>query len=647
MPGKSMQGANRLSPIEASWPTSPLELNVFLDKLPAAAYLCDAEGYITYYNQRAVELWGRAPKLNDEVDRFCGSFKLFSREGAPIRHDECWMALALQHGKSYDGHEIVIERPDGSRWVALAHANPFHNELGQVTGAVNVLVDITERRRSELALAQLAAIVESSDDAIISKNLQGVIQSWNAAAERLFGYTAEQAIGRHVSFLFPPDRLDEEDHILARLHAGERVYHFDTVRVRSDGRPIHVSLTISPIRDETGRIIGASKIARDISDHKQAEERIYGLLAQHEEADRRKDEFLAMLAHELRNPLGTLHNVLELMKRENGNGGGTAALRETLERQLGQMERLVDDLLDVSRITRGKLEMRKESVELGSVISQCVETCRPLAESLRHELNVSLPAEPVDLYADRARLAQVFSNLLTNACKYTEPRGRICVTVERHGGEVMVCIQDTGVGIARDKLDSIFEMFSQLDRSLDRSRGGLGIGLALVRRLVEVHGGSVEARSDGPGQGSTFVVRLPVLLEPPPTGATPPPEAAASATRRILIVDDNHDAAQSLALLLELTGHETQAAHDGLQALEMAEQFRPHVVLLDIGLPKISGHEVCRRIRDEAWGKPMKLIALTGWGQDEDRRQSTEAGFDHHMVKPLDLPVLEKLLAQA
>jgi PAS domain S-box-containing protein len=620
----------------------------WLAMIPAAAYTCDAAGLITDFNEPAVQLWGRAPKRNDSADRFCGSFKLFSTDGSLIPHDACWMALTLRDGKAHTEQEIVIERPDGSLRTVLAYANPLFDEAGELVGALNVLVDITDRKRAALTRWQLAAIVESTDDAIISKDLGGVIRSWNSAACRLFGYTAEQAVGRHISLLIPADRADEEDRILARLRAGERVSHFDTVRLRSDGQPIHVSLTISPVRDETGQVVGASKIARDIADRKQAEERIYGLMTQLKEADRRKDEFLAVLAHELRNPLAPLQNMLEIMKRGAGSGDLVEQVRPTLERQLGQLVRLVDDLLDVSRITRGKLELRKECVALASVVHQSVEASRPLVERARHELSVTLPPEPVYLHGDPARLAQAFSNLLNNACRYTEPGGRIGLTAGREGDAVVVRVEDTGLGIPPDKLASIFEMFTQVDRSLERSQGGLGIGLTLVKRLVEMHGGSVEACSAGPGRGSEFVVRLPALAgkaaaETPKAAAEP----VATTSRRILVVDDNRDAATSLAALLAIAGHETRTAHNGVDAVELAAAFRPDVALLDIGLPKLNGHDACRRIREQPWGKSMVLVALTGWGQEEDRRQSKEAGFDHHMVKPVDFAALMGLLAQA
>jgi PAS domain S-box-containing protein len=609
-----------------------------LAKLPVGAHACNAEGLIVYFNEKAVQLWGREPKLNDPADRFCGSLRLFSTGGAPLPHHECWMARALQHRRAYSGIEILIERPDGSRWLALAYATPFFDDRGELVGAVNILVDISNRRQSELARAHLAAIVDSFSDAIISKNLDGVVQSWNVAAERLFGYTAAQAVGRHVSFLIPADRADEEDHILARLRAGERIDHFDTVRVRSDGQSFPVSLTISPIRDDAGRIIGASKIARDISDRQRAEEKIYSLLTRLKDVDRRKDEFLATLAHELRGPLAPLGAMVEIMKHGSATGDMLQQARDTMERQLSQIVRLVDDLLDVSRIASDKLELRKEWIELATVIRQAVEACRPIAECARHQLFVDLPPPAIYLHADPARLAQVFGNLLHNACKYTDEGGTIRLLAKQQDGWVVVKVKDTGIGIPADKLAGVFDMFAQLESPSERSRGGLGIGLTVVKPLVELHGGSVRATSEGVGRGSEFIVRLPALAHEPLDCKPPPWTEGARTTKacRVLVVDDNRDSAASLALLLKLSGHETETAHDGLAALEAVKTFRPDVVLLDIGLPKLDGHEVARRIRQQPGGKDVVLVALTAWCQDEDRRKSKEAGFDQHMTKPLD-----------
>lgn len=371
------------------------------------------------------------------------------------------------------------------------------------------------------------------------------------------------------------------------------------------------------------------------------------------EADRRKDEFLAMLAHELRNPLAPIRNMLEVMKREDGRVDLIQQARATMDRQLGHMTRLVDDLLDVSRISQGRIELKRVRVELGSVLYQSVEACRPLAECAKHVVTVTLPPEPIHLHADPVRLAQVFGNLLNNACKYTEAGGRIGLSAELPRGgpqppEVVVKVKDSGIGIPPDKLDSIFEMFTQVDRTLERSQGGLGIGLTLAKRLVEMHGGSVQAFSDGAGRGSEFVVRLPVLIDTQrkqqsaePTGH----EQRVPTGHRILVVDDNRDSAASLAMLLDLAGNETYTAHDGLEAVKAAETFRPDVVFLDIGLPGLNGREAARRIREQPWGMNMVLVALTGWGQDDDRRRSQEAGFDHHLTKPVDYTDLNKLLA--
>jgi CheY-like chemotaxis protein/two-component sensor histidine kinase len=365
------------------------------------------------------------------------------------------------------------------------------------------------------------------------------------------------------------------------------------------------------------------------------------------EADRRKDEFLATLAHELRNPLAPIRNALQVLRLSPGPEE-TERARTVMQRQLEQMVRLVDDLLDVSRITRGKLELRREPVALSAVIASAVETSRPMIDRFGHTLTVSLPSQPVVVDADLTRLAQVFSNLLNNSAKYMDRGGRIRLTGELRGADVVVTVKDSGIGIAPDQLTGIFEMFSQVDDSLKRSQGGLGIGLTLVKRLVEMHDGSIEARSDGLGQGAEFVVRLPVAAATPVQHeSNGEPEArSAKSSMRILVVDDNRDNADSLTMLLGLLGNDTRTAYDGEEGVAAAREFRPDVMLLDIGLPKVNGYEACRRIRAEAWGAQVVLIAVTGWGQDDDRRRSLEAGFDHHLVKPVKPQDLMALLAE-
>ena len=509
-------------PIELSLHRSELHFRRLLEKLPAAAYTCDSDGLITYFNHHAEQIWGRAPVLNDVSDRFCGSFKLFSTDGTPIAHDDCWMALALKTNKEYNGEEIVIERPDGRRLTVLAHANPIHDDAGNLVGAVNVLVDINERKTAEIALR---------------------------------------------------------------------------------------------------------------------------------EADRSKNEFLATLAHELRNPLAPIRNAVQLLQLKGSASPELQWAVDLIDRQMDHMTRLIDDLLDIGRITGNKLELRKEQIELAEVVHAALETSRPLIDAGGHELTVTLPEQPIYLEGDATRLAQIVSNLLNNSAKYTERGGRISVTAKVEGEEVAITVRDTGIGIPPAMLPYVFEMFTQCDRVADRTRGGLGIGLTLVKRLVEMHGGTISAYSEGTDKGSAFVVRLKVSYEAPnasqPTKwkipehqrSTPP------STLRVLVVEDNWDSATSLDMLLRIIGNDVRIAHDGFEAMSVAELFRPDVALVDIGLPKMSGYDVAQSIRQQHWGKDMILIATTGWGQNTDRDRSKEAGFDHHLVKPVDPAVLMELLS--
>jgi PAS domain S-box-containing protein len=727
------------------------------------------------------------------------------------------MARALQEGAGYNGQEIVVERPDGSRVTALAHANPIRDDSGRVVGAVNVLVDISHRDEAADVHAILAAIVESSDDAIVSKDLNGRILSWNAGAERLFGYSANEAIGRSITLIIPPDRHDEERGILARLRRGERIEHFETVRVTKDGRPIDISLTVSPLRDRTGRVVGASKVARDMTARKRSEQqlvhlndelsaqlddlrrlhemsirltttldeksiledtvrtatavegtdlglvfvcdpehtyldlgagvglddellriaqrvsagtgasgrclqeqrrvivedvekdpdfepyregarrvgfravhstplvtrsgKLVGVLttlhprpgrpsyrqtqfidlcarqaaesienarlyAQLREADRRKDEFLATLAHELRNPLAPVRNAVHLLHLQAPPGGELKWPLQVIDRQMAQMTRLIDDLMDVSRITRGKLQLRMQRVELGEIIRAAVETSRPNLERGGHELIVNPASERIYLEADPTRVAQALSNLLNNAAKYMEWGGRVWLTAERQGSDAVLKVRDTGIGIPPEMLPRIFEMFTQVDRSMDRAQGGLGIGLTLVKRLVEMHGGSVQADSEGPGKGSEFTIRLPVALTAAaaPVPVQSPVGEIMIAPLRILVVDDNRDAAATLAMLLRMNGNDVRTVHDGREAVTEAREFRPDLAILDIGLPGLTGYEAARVIRQESWGAGVVLIAITGWAQDVDRQRSMEAGFDHHLVKPVEPAALLSIL---
>ncbi|HEV3263145.1 MAG TPA: response regulator [Gemmataceae bacterium] len=378
-------------------------------------------------------------------------------------------------------------------------------------------------------------------------------------------------------------------------------------------------------------------------------ERLRQEAAREKEANHRKDEFLAMLAHELRNPLAPMFNALHILRQPHCTPEGAEAARDVLDRQVRQMTRLVDDLLDVSRITSGKIQLRKEAVELAAVVGRVVESTRPLVEGRGHRLDMELPPEPIRLEADPTRLEQVLANLVNNAAKYTEPGGRISLHAKRHGDDVILRVRDNGIGIPPELLPRIFEPFMQADRALDRSHGGLGLGLTLVQRLVELHGGSVQAHSAGSGQGSEFVVRLPAPREFASAAgeAAPRLERSNGHPCRVLVIEDNKDTAESLALLLRLDGHDVCLAHDGQSAVVAARTYRPEVILLDIGLPGMDGYEVARQLYEQGNMDDVMLVAMTGYGQAEDRRRSQDAGFNHHLVKPVDPIALEELLARA
>ncbi len=456
----------------------------------------------------------------------------------------------------------------------------------------------------------------------------------NAEAARLVGRSREDLIGRSLWEVFPEAESTVAARELRRAAETRETVEFEDFSLAL-GRWFRNRA--SPTADG-----GLSVYFEDITGRKQDEAAL-------READRRKNEFLAVLAHELRNPLAPVRNAAALLARTRSDDPDLAQASDIVERQVAHMGRLLDDLLDVGRIATDRLDLRRQPTPLSAAIRSAVEMCAPIMEEMDHQLTVRLPNEEVYLDADPARLGQIFGNLLNNACKYGGPNGRLVLVAERKGSQAVVTVSDEGIGIPREQLATIFEMFAQVDRSFDRPTSGLGIGLHLVKRLVEMHGGTVEAVSDGPGTGSRFIVRLPTLPAASARARAAEPANAArskgpSRQRRILIVDDNVDSAQTLSRLLRLEGHEPYTVHDGLEAVTATAQLRPDVVLMDLGLPSLSGFEACRRIRREPWGEGIVIFALTGWGQDADRRRTGEAGFDHHLVKPVDPRVLMNLI---
>jgi PAS domain S-box-containing protein len=554
-------------------------------------------------------------------------------------HDAYWFEIYGRVAVTGEAIRFVNEAMamDG-RWFDVYAFRLGGKESHRVAVLFN---DISNRKGSEDALRasedRSRTILESITDGFFAIDGDWRFTYVNAAGERILGRAQSDLIGKRLWDEYPGAVGSEFERVYRRVACGQGRESFTAYYPDSD-RWYEVTAYPAPV--------GISVYFRDVTDRKLGEQEREQLVARLRVQDQRKDEFLATLAHELRNPLAPIRNGLQIMRLAPGDAQATERIRAMMERQLGQMVHLIDDLLDLSRISRGKIDLRRERIELAKAIQQAIEASRPAIANAGHELLIKFPPGPIHVDADLTRLAQVFSNLLNNAAKFTDPGGRIQLTMQQLGDEAVASIQDNGSGIPTGMLPHVFEMFTQVEGNLERSKGGLGIGLSIVKRLVEMHGGSVQARSEGTGMGSEFVVRLPVALTLAADAlADPPAPAYPDTSHRILVVDDNLDAAESLATMLAMMGNETRTAHDGLQALKVAAAFRPDVMFLDIGMPKMNGYEVGRRAREQAWGKDMVLIALTGWGQEEDKRRSMEAGLDLHLVKPVLPAALEKLLA--
>ncbi|HSP99333.1 MAG TPA: PAS domain S-box protein, partial [Candidatus Dormibacteraeota bacterium] len=815
--GGAMRRARRRAEAEATIAASQREsLRVTLQSIGDAVITTDVRGCVTSMNAVAAALtgWTVEAAIGQPLDAVFRIIDESTRQPAPSPVEQ---ALAQGTVVGLANHTLLIDR-DGRERLIDDSAAPIRDAHGVVSGVVLVFRDVSDRRRIEHTQALLANVVELSDDAIVTKDLNGTVTSWNAGAERVFGYTREEMIGQPILRIVPGDRSQEETRILAAIRRGDRVDHFESERVHKDGRRINVSISVSPIRSPSGPIIGASKIARDITGQKRADlerqqrlhelttlyavgqavaaeldrarvlqtitdaatdlsgarfgaffynvvapdgghyllytlsgaprevfeglgmprntslfaptfagrsvvrvadirrdpryghnaphfgtpaghlpvvsylavpvtsrggEVLGGLFLGHpdagvftaeaervvvalaaqaaialenarlfeaaqqaraaaEQASQDKDHFLAMLGHELRNPLSAVRNALSASLLDPSQTARALAIASHAAEHL---TRLVDDLLDVTRVTQGRLMLRPQPLDLGELVQRALDTVRPLCDERRVTVALSLPARPCTVVGDPLRLEQVVGNLLTNAAKYSDPGGHVAVAVEQADGTAVVRVSDAGIGIAPDLLPRVFDLFVQGEQALDRSRGGLGIGLTLVKKLVDLHRGRVEAHSEGLGRGAEFVVRLPADDGAPQPSPSLPAGPMHRAGARVLIVEDNADAAESLMMLLEVLGFDVRAAGDGTAALAAARADRPDVMLIDIGLPGMSGYDLAAQIRADPTLRGVVLVALTGYGQEEDRQRALAAGFDHHLVKPVEMDRVRALMS--
>jgi PAS domain S-box-containing protein len=607
-----------------------------------AIFMLDPEGRISSWNQGAQLIKGYRP------EEILGKhFSVFYPAEAVARGwPEHELRVAREVGRFEDEGWRV--RKDGSVFWANVIITALYGAKGELKGFSKITRDLTERRRQEELLKEseerFRLLVQGVKDyAIFMLDPEGHISSWNQGAQLIKGYRPEEILGKHFSVFYPADDRASgwPEHEL-RVAREEGRFEHEGWRVRKDGSTFWANVVITALYDHRDRLLGFAKVTRDLTDRK----RIEAL----EEADLRRNEFLAMLSHELRNPLAPIRNALGVMRMNGVSESALEWAKTVVDRQVTHLTRLVDDLLDVSRIASGKITLHREPVELAQVAASAVESSQPLIDSRGHTLELRLSDEPLRVEGDLTRLSQVVMNLLNNAAKYTPEGGHIRLTTERDGAAAVIRVRDTGVGMPTDLLPKVFDLFTQGDRSLDRSEGGLGIGLTLVYRLVTLHGGSVEAKSEGPGLGSEFTIRLPLLTAeeaPRPRSGPQRVERRSDVSRRVLVVDDNQDATETLELLLQLWGHEVRIAYDGEGALAQVAELRPDIVLLDIGLPGMSGYEVARRMRALPECRDVMLVAVTGYGQDSDRRQSQEAGFDHHLVKPVQPGTLRDLIASA
>lgn len=622
-------------------PSPEILLGAIVDSTDDAIISKDLNGIVTSWNKSAEMIFGykRDEMLGQSILRLL----------PPDRQDEEAEILArVRRGERIEHFETIRQRKDGRLVEVSVTVSPIRDEGGKVVGASKIARDITDQKRRGSADLLLAAIVNSSDDAIVSKNLDGIITSWNAGAERIFGYVAEEMIGQSVLKLVPTDRKEEEPKILQRLRRSERVDHFETVRVRKDGQHIDVSLTISPVKDATGKVVGASKIARDITELKRAAVEREQLLeserlarSQAEHANRMKDEFLATISHELRTPLNAIVGWTEVLKSGPNSPEDLAEGLAVIERNAQVQAQLIDDLLDLGRISSGKMTLSIEPVDIAAIVRDAIAAVQHAADQKQIAIKAVLNEHHGHMTGDVKRLRQVVWNVLNNAIKFTPNHGRVLVTLSRVNSHIDLVVIDTGRGIPAEFLPHVFERFRQGDASITRQHGGLGIGLALVKQLVELHAGSVHAASPGVGQGATFTISLPITaahmeMRPAPAPASPLADADADlAGIRVLAIDDDRDSLEVLRRILSGRNADVQTASSAEQAFELFRAAPPDVILSDIGMPGQDGYELIRRIRQLPGGAGVPAAALTALARSEDRMRALRAGFQTHISKPV------------
>jgi PAS domain S-box-containing protein len=620
--------------VEDSLRESEERFRAMSDNLPLIVWVHDAQGRQEFVNRTFCEYFGVTRE------------EMRAERWRVLTHPEDESAYAEEFlrcvREQRDFHATVRVRAADGNWHWIeSWGRPRFGPEGEFLGHVGTSLDITERRqtgqRLDELVQRLTKLMDNTPLGVVEWDANFNVTRWSGQAEKMFGWTSDEIVGRGIDatgLVYDADKHNVAAVVRDLLDPAKPFVTSRNRNITKSGEVIWCEWYNSVLRDETGRMVAVLSLVLDVTKRERALDAL-------REGDRRKDEFLAVLAHELRNPLAPIRNGLELLRLAKDNSTAADQARVMMERQVAHMVRLIDDLLDVSRIARGKLELRKQPIDVVEAILSALESSRPLLSAARHEIKIDLPREPLTVEGDLVRLAQVFVNLLNNAARYTAPGGHIAISARNEGDEIVVEVQDDGVGIREEMLERVFEPFVQIE---GQSQGGLGLGLALSRSLVMMHGGSIEAQSSGTGRGTCFTVRLPARTSCEVNAAVPRMAGGTHRAARVLVVDDNRDAAQSLGMVLEMLGHEVDTAIDGPSALEVAARRCPQMVVLDIGMAGMNGYEVARRIRGQPALRNTTIVALTGYGQEADRQKSAEAGFDAHLVKPVEPSALEALI---